>query len=110
MIRHIVLLRFPATIAAQAVEEIFHALAGLQGHLQGVVGFHSGDNVSVETDLIRGFRHAFWFDFEDEAARDAYLVDPEHQAVGARIVATTLGGAEGVIVLDMKLCEQPDTD
>jgi hypothetical protein len=33
--------------------------------------------------------------------RDAYLIHPAHQAIGARIVAETEGGAEGVFVFDV---------
>jgi hypothetical protein len=102
MIRHFVLLRFRDDVTAQVKQTLFEALSDLQGHLTGVRGFHAGPNVSVETDLIRGFKDAFWFDFEDVAARDAYLVDEKHQAVGAQLVAHTIGGADGVVVVDME--------
>ena len=103
MIRHFVLLRFRDDVTSEQKQDIFDALAGLQAHLEGVRGFHAGANVAVETDLIRGFKEAFWFDFEDAKARDAYLVDEKHQAVGARIVEHTVGGIDGVIVVDLIL-------
>ncbi len=103
MIRHIVLLHFRRDVSSSTKQTLLDDLAGLQDHLQGVRGFHAGPNVSDETDLIRGFNDAFWFDFEDEKVRDAYLVDAEHQAVGVKIVAQTEGGVDGVIVVDMKL-------
>ena len=40
-------------------------------------------------------------EFRDLAVRDAYLVDPVHQAVGGRIVAELDGGADGVFVFDV---------
>ena len=45
----------------------------------------------------------FWIDFADRAARDAYLADAEHQAIGAEIVARLDGGAEGVFVCDLEI-------
>ena len=35
--------------------------------------------------------------------RDAYLVDPVHQAIGGDIVAALDGGADGVFVCDIAL-------
>ena len=102
MIRHIVALRFPAAMPQQAKEELYAALAGLKSHIAGILSFHASRNVTVEP-LSRGFDDIFWFDFKDAAARDAYLVHPAHQAIGARIVAATDGGIEGVFVFDVEL-------
>ncbi|HVX80463.1 MAG TPA: Dabb family protein, partial [Devosiaceae bacterium] len=41
--------------------------------------------------------------FDTAAARDAYLVHPDHQAVGARIVAAAEGGPAGILVFDFEL-------
>lgn len=103
MIRHIVALRFrpgtpPATKAA-----LYEELSGLSGHVEGILDFRHFANVSVETPLVRGFNDVFWFDFRDAAVRDAYLVDPVHQAIGGRIVARLEGGADGVFVADVEL-------
>ena len=103
MIRHIVLLRFPDSVSREIRESIFADLSALQNHLQGVIGFHAGPNVSVEGDLRRGNMDGFWFDFEDTAARDTYLVDEAHKAVGARIIAHTEGGIDGVTVFDIEV-------
>lgn len=103
MIRHIVSLRFRAD-TAQAVKDALYAdLKALGGHIDGILDFRTFRNVSVETPLVRGFEDVFWFDFRDAAVRDAYLVDPQHQAVGARIVAELEGGPEGVYVCDLDL-------
>lgn len=100
MIRHIVALRFKAGTTAQAKEAIFADLAALQPLIPGVLDFHAGPNVSVEP-LSRGFDDVFWFDFRDAAARDAYLIHPAHKAAGARILAATEGGLDGVFVFDI---------
>ncbi|URK89526.1 Dabb family protein (plasmid) [Rhizobium sp. RCAM05350] len=103
MIRHFVLLRFKDDVSSETKLSIYEELEALKHHVGGILAFHAGPNVSVETDLIRGFKDVFWFDFEDEAARDAYIVEPRHQAVGARIVAHTENGSDGVVVVDVKV-------
>ncbi len=103
MIRHIVLLRFRADVDSETRTALFDDLRRLQDRLAGVGGFHSGPNVSVETNLVRGNLDGFWFDFADAAARDAYLADDGHRALGARIVALTEGGLDGVTVFDMDI-------
>lgn len=101
MIRHIVALRFLAGTPVPVKAELFAELATLQSKIPDVLDFQRGANVSVEP-LSRGFDDVFWFDFPNAAARDAYLIDPEHQAIGARIVAAT-GGVDGVFVFDVVL-------
>lgn len=103
MIRHIVALRFRDGTSAATKASIYRDLAGLSGHIDGILDFKSFSNVSPELPLVRGYNDLFWFDFRDAAVRDAYLVDPEHQAIGGRIVAETEGGAEGVFVFDVAL-------
>lgn len=102
MIRHIVALHFRAGTPDAVKAAVFADLAGLQQRIAGVLAFHAGPNISVEP-LSRGFDDVFWFDFRDAAVRDAYLVDPAHQAIGARIVALTEGGPDGVFVFDVAL-------
>lgn len=103
MIRHFVSLRFRREVSNREKQSLYDALDGLRGHLSGVLDFRVVENVGIEHELVRGFLDGFWFDFEDETARNAYLEDPEHQAVGARIVAHLDGGAEGVTVFDMAI-------
>ena len=50
-----------------------------------------------------GHTHAFTVDFDDAAARDAYLALPEHESAGARLVRATEGGLAGLIVLDIEI-------
>lgn len=103
MIRHIVALRFRAGTPQATKDGLYAELSALRGHIAGIEDFRSFANVSVETPLVRGFNDVFWFDFRDAAVRDAYLVDPAHQAVGSRIVAETEGGPDGVFVCDVTL-------
>jgi len=103
LIRHFVMLRFRDDVSAATKAGIYADLAGLGEHLPGMIGFHAGPNVSVETDLVRGCHDAFWVDFEDASARDAYLVDERHRQIGARLVGLTVGGIDGVTVFDMEV-------
>lgn len=101
MIRHIVLVRLDPSVAAAEEAAIFEALRDLQGVVPGMRSFASGPNVSPE-GLAKGFTHAFVASFDDEAARNAYLVHPAHRAAGARLVAATEGGLDGLVVLDFE--------
>ena len=86
----------------QTKASLYGDLAALQALVPGILAFHAGPNVTVEP-LSRGFDVLFCFDFRDAAVREAYLIHPAHQAVGARIGAATEGGAEGVFVFDLSL-------
>ncbi|MDJ0824315.1 MAG: Dabb family protein [Rhodobacter sp.] len=100
MIRHFVALRFRDGTSDAVKAGLMADLDGLKARIDGILDFQVRPNVSVEDPLVRGFRDVFWFDFKDEAVRDAYLVDAVHQAIGARIVAELEGGADGVFVAD----------
>jgi hypothetical protein len=102
MIRHLVLVKFPADASAETIARIFRELDDLKAVVPGMLSFKGGPNVSPE-GLSRGFTHAFVVDFADIAARDAYLVHPAHQAAGARLVAATQGGVEGLVVIDVAI-------
>lgn len=102
MIRHIVLVRFdPATPEAER-RAVLADLAALRGTVPGLRAFVAGADVSRE-GLAKGFTHAFTADFDDEAARDAYLVHPAHQAAGARLTRAAAGGTDGLAVVDVVL-------
>ena len=103
MIRHFVHLRFRTDVTEPEKMSLYEALRALSDHIDGIVDFQHRKNVSVETPLVRDFNDMFWFDFRDSGVRDTYLADPEHQAIGAQIVATLEGGAEGVFVCDVEL-------
>ena len=103
MIRHLVALRFKAGTPEDVKQELYDDLAGLSDHIDGIIDFQSRSNVSVEDEMVRGFRDLFWFDFRDTDVRDRYLVDAQHQAIGARIVAELDGGPDGVFVADFEV-------
>jgi hypothetical protein len=100
MIRHIVALRFKPGTPEGAKSGLMQDLKALDARVDGILDFQVRANVSPEDEMVRGFRDLFWFDFRDAAARDAYLVDEHHKAIGARLVAELEGGPAGVFVID----------
>jgi hypothetical protein len=102
MIRHVVLVKFRADVTAAERESIYDGLRSLVGRIDGLLNATFGPNVSPE-GLSKGFNDGFMMDLRDAAARDRYLADPEHRAAGARLVAATVGGTEGVLPFDIEL-------
>ena len=100
MIRHFVALRFRAGTPEATKQALMHDLEALTNRIDGILDFQARPNVSVEDPLVRGFRDVFWFDFESEAVRDAYLADDVHREIGGRMVAELEGGRDGVFVAD----------
>ena len=100
MILHCVFLRFKAAVSAEEKQAIFDAVAALKTIIPGIADVKSGPNVSPE-GLHGGFSDGFVVTFSDAEARDAYLVHPEHVAVGERIVAATDGGLAGLLIFDL---------
>jgi hypothetical protein len=103
MIRHVVLAKFRVDVSDTQREAIFDSLRALRDKIDGLVAMGFSANVSPE-GLNKGFTHGFTMDFRDEAARDAYLVHPDHKAAGGVFVAALEGGRDGgLIVLDLKI-------
>lgn len=100
MIRHIVLLRFRSEITIDQRNAIYNDLASLKSVVPGMLSMSYGANVSPE-GKDKGYSDGFSMDFVDEAARDAYLIHPDHQAAGGRLVAALEGGRDGLIVVDL---------
>ena len=100
MIRHCVLVRFRPEVTQQDRAAIYAELESLREVVPGFLTMSAGPNVSPE-GLHQGFADGFTMDFTDEAARDAYLIHPDHKAAGAKLVAALEGGRNGLIVFDM---------
>jgi hypothetical protein len=100
MILHCVFVRFKAATQQADKQAIYEAVAALKNVTPGILDVKYGPNVSPE-GLNGGFLDGFAVTFESPEARDAYLVHPEHIAVGERIIAATDGGLSGLLVFDM---------
>lgn len=95
-VHHLVLVKFKPGHDGQA-PALFAALAALQRKLLGMLGYRYGPNVSPE-GLNQGFTHGFVMTFADAAARDQYLVHPDHE----KVKADYLPLLENVIVFDFE--------
>ena len=102
MIRHVVLCRFREEVGTDERAALFDRLCALCDELPNILGAGFGPNLSEE-GFSRGFDGGFTIDFVDESARDAYLEDDTHRAIGADLVASLEGGSDGLIVFDLAL-------
>ncbi len=105
MIRHCVFIRFKNDVSDARKAELFSEIEALKAHVEGILAVHAGANVSPETGMDKGYSDGFIVDFVNSASRDAYLVNAQHQEVGAQLVASAVGGAEGILVYDLELPE-----
>jgi hypothetical protein len=101
MIRHLVFLKYRNSVSQDTKDGILRDLEALKTEVSGFINFVSGSNISPENDVVRGFLHMFWIDFEDISARDAYLSNETHKGIAARINAATEEGIDGVFVCDV---------
>lgn len=101
MIRHCVFVRFDPGTSRTTRDGLFEEIAALTDRLPGLLAVHRGPNVSPETGMDKGFSDGFIADFADATARDAYLVDAEHQRIAAELVAAAAGGVDGILVFDL---------
>ncbi len=104
MIRHCVFLRFRDDVTDdRSASDLLGRFEALCAKLPGAVAIKAGKNVSPEAGMDKGFSEGFILDFSDAAARDAYLVDSGHETIAKNIVASTVGGSDGVLVFDMEV-------
>jgi hypothetical protein len=81
MIRHIVLFRYRESARQDQIERLKDAFFALESKIPGIDAIEHGINDSPEEKNL-GFTHVFQLTFEDHAARDAYLLHPEHVKFG----------------------------
>jgi len=103
MIRHCVFIKYRPDVTRGEKAAIAADIRALKDVVPGILAVHVGDNVSPETGMDKGYAEGFIVDFDGPASRDAYLVHPDHQKAGGRIVAAARGGVEGVIVYDLEI-------
>jgi catechol 2,3-dioxygenase-like lactoylglutathione lyase family enzyme len=96
-VRHVVLCKV-IDGRQSAFAEVMTELDGLRDRL--IMGpMVWGPNASPE-GLDRGYSHVFSIDYPTAKERDAYLVHPDHKALGAKLVALCEGGVDGLCVVD----------
>ena len=75
-------------------------LSAVVARMEGASDFSFGPNADFEKSTPE-HSHGFIIRFTSEAALQAYAEDPEHQAVGAKLVAMCKGGKAGISVFDL---------
>ena len=100
MIRHIVLIRFRPDVSDATIDAIFADLHSIRAVLPGVLSITSGRSESPE-QIERGYLHGFTVDCDRWEALAAYQAHPDHQSLGARLVAAAAGGLDGILVFDL---------
>ncbi|MEM7469950.1 MAG: Dabb family protein [Pseudomonadota bacterium] len=102
MIRHIVLTKFANETSEATIAALYDDLSALVAALPGARSFTGGRSASPE-ELERGYKHGFVIDFDSWEALGVYAENPEHKALGARLVAHAAGGKDGILVLDLEI-------
>jgi hypothetical protein len=95
VLRHVVLFAFKPDASVAQVDRVVADFGTLKDAIHAIDAYEWGTNVSPE-GLNNGFTHCFTLTFATDAARDAYLVHPAHQA----FVATLGACLERSLVLD----------
>jgi Stress responsive A/B Barrel Domain len=102
MIRHIVLIRFQPAVSEAQIGGLFAQLHQITGKVPGLLAITSGKSESPE-QMERGYMHGFVVDFSDWDALQAYQDHPDHQRLGAGLVAAAVGGKDGILCFDLPI-------
>jgi len=97
-VKHIVLLKFKEGTTEEQITKFFEGLLDLSETVPGIDDYVSGINCSTE-GYSQGMTHGFIMTFSNVAARDAYVVHPEHE----RVKAMLLTMAESVLAFDFEV-------
>jgi hypothetical protein len=97
-VKHIVLWKFKDGTSEELVNKFFDDLLDLSETVPGIDDYVSGANCGGQ-DNSQGLTHGFIMTFTDIAARDAYLVHPEHEKFKA--AATSL--VDNVVIFDFEV-------
>ncbi len=108
MIEHCVFLKLHADADLVELQETLDGLANLQEDMSGFLSFRAGANHDFE-GKSPDYPWGFIATFADSAALQAYAQDPRHKALGSRLVAQCIGGADGILVMDLGI-DPPEDD
>lgn len=100
MIRHIVLIKFKSEISDDKVSDLFAELHQIKDKLPSLLSITSGRSESPE-QMERGYMHGFIVDFADWDGLQAYQDHPDHQTLGAKLVANAVSGKDGILCFDL---------
>jgi hypothetical protein len=95
-ITHVVLVRWKPDTSEAAIGGVRELSQSLRKAIPGIETLREGPSVSPE-GLEGGFAYGLVIEFEDEGARDAYLVHPAHLPLAEALRAN----AESLVVFDL---------
>lgn len=98
-IKHCVYMQFKAEYSHAEQMAIFQQLADLQPIMDGFLSIEFGENLDCEDKS--SCNAGFIIDFASQAALDHYANHPEHKKLGAKLVAMSVGGGDGIVVFDI---------
>lgn len=101
MIQHCVFIRFQPSVSQDERNALMAEISALVGVLPGLREVRFGPNAGFEA-LDHGYSHGFIAIFDDAEALLRYQKDPRHQQVGAKLVASAVGGIDGIFVFDLQ--------
>jgi hypothetical protein len=101
MILHCVFCNFRPDISFDQKTQILGELSNFSQSLDGVLKFDFGPNLDFEKKS-KGYDCGFVIRFADQDALEAYAVHPVHLDLGARLCDLLQGGADGLVVFDLK--------
>ncbi|RKF17438.1 Dabb family protein [Alginatibacterium sediminis] len=85
MIRHILLIKFKATVDTNDIAKIKVLFESIPNKIDGVVNVEWGLNDSPES-LNQGYSYCVLMSFANEKGRQNYLPHPEHEALKKKFV------------------------
>jgi UDP-N-acetyl-D-mannosaminuronate dehydrogenase len=97
-VKHIVLLKFKDGTTEEQTSKFFDDLLDLSESISGIDDYVSGFNNSPE-ERAQGLTHGFIMTFADAAARDAYVVHPDHE----KFKNAALEMVEDVVIFDFEV-------
>jgi quinol monooxygenase YgiN len=83
--RHIVLFRWQPETSPEALAGLVRDLEALAAGLDGVRSYACGTDLGLSGD--NGYDFAIVGEFDDKAAWDLYMADPEHDRIRAEVLA-----------------------
>jgi len=101
MLKHCVFINFKSDVLIGEKEAIMEGLASLVGVVDGVIDMSFGPNLDFEKKSP-DFDYGFIMTFRDRKAHLAYETHEIHLEMGARLVAASCGGVDGIVVFDVE--------
>jgi len=77
--QHVVLMRFPADLAASEDAELRRIVLSLPGEIEGVLACRFGSDLTGSR--TQGYHYLLFTEFRDKEALAAYVVHPAHQVL-----------------------------